>query len=128
MILGGGAAGIYGEGNQVVFHSVVLRESKKSAALELGVAWASDPMPRLTDEVDAAIDHIGQATRGHTLKYLNPGGAVVTCGATSGPNSIADLIRRFLLQLRPWFDHRNEGRVRYLTQAGYGPELTSTCP
>jgi NADPH:quinone reductase-like Zn-dependent oxidoreductase len=35
--------------------------------------------------VDVAIDHVGQATMGTTLKCLAKGGRVVSCGATSGP-------------------------------------------
>jgi NADPH:quinone reductase-like Zn-dependent oxidoreductase len=35
--------------------------------------------------VDVAIDHVGAATMGTTLKCLTKGGRVVTCGATSGP-------------------------------------------
>ncbi len=41
--------------------------------------------------VDIVIDHVGQATFGASLRALKKGGAVVTCGATSGPKLEADL-------------------------------------
>jgi NADPH:quinone reductase-like Zn-dependent oxidoreductase len=41
--------------------------------------------------VDIVVDHVGEATIGQSLKALTRGGAVVTCGATSGPKLEADL-------------------------------------
>lgn len=41
--------------------------------------------------VDVVIDHVGAATIGRSLRALARGGAVVTCGATSGPELEADL-------------------------------------
>lgn len=41
--------------------------------------------------VDVVIDHVGEATFGTSLRCLARGGAVVTCGATSGPKLEADL-------------------------------------
>ncbi|HVQ88209.1 MAG TPA: zinc-binding dehydrogenase, partial [Actinomycetes bacterium] len=35
----------------------------------------------------------------HSLKSLRPGGRIVVCGSTSGPNPPADLARVFFLQL-----------------------------
>lgn len=40
---------------------------------------------------DVVIDHVGEATIGASLRALAKGGAVVTCGATSGPRLEADL-------------------------------------
>lgn len=40
---------------------------------------------------DVVIDHVGEATFGTSLKMLARGGAVVTCGATSGAKLEADL-------------------------------------
>src|SRR6195952_123417 len=45
------------------------------------------------------METVGQATWSHSLKSLRPGGTVVVCGATSGPNPGADLNRVFFLQL-----------------------------
>ena len=41
--------------------------------------------------VDIVVDHVGEATIGKSLRALTRGGAVVTCGATSGPRMEADL-------------------------------------
>ena len=45
------------------------------------------------------VETIGEATWSHSLKSLRPGGTVVICGATSGPNANADLNRIFYQQL-----------------------------
>lgn len=75
-------------------------ESKKAAALELGADQVFDPLTRLPGKVDAVLDNVGEVTWSHSLKALKPGGAIVTCGATTGPNPAADLNRVFFLQLR----------------------------
>lgn len=54
---------------------------------------------RLPERVDIVVDSVGEATWSHSLKSLRPGGIVVTCGATSGPNANADLNRIFYQQL-----------------------------
>lgn len=54
---------------------------------------------RLPQRVDVVVDSVGEATWSHSLKSLRPGGTVVTCGATSGPNANADLNRIFYQQL-----------------------------
>ncbi len=74
---------------------------KAAKALELGAHVAID---RTTQDpaavvreltarrgADIVIDHVGEATFGTSLKMLARGGAVVTCGATSGPKLEADL-------------------------------------
>ena len=45
------------------------------------------------------MESVGEATWSHSLKSLRPGGRVVVCGSTSGPNPPADLARVFFLQL-----------------------------
>jgi NADPH:quinone reductase-like Zn-dependent oxidoreductase len=45
------------------------------------------------------METVGEATWQHTLRALRPGGTVVICGATTGPNPPADLARVFFLQL-----------------------------
>jgi NADPH:quinone reductase-like Zn-dependent oxidoreductase len=45
------------------------------------------------------MESVGEATWSHSLKSLRPGGRLVVCGATSGPNPPADLNRVFFLQL-----------------------------
>jgi NADPH:quinone reductase-like Zn-dependent oxidoreductase len=44
--------------------------------------------------VDIVIEHVGAATWDESLKALKPGGSLVTCGATTGPNVGLEL--RFL--------------------------------
>jgi NADPH:quinone reductase-like Zn-dependent oxidoreductase len=56
----------------------------------------SDEVKRITNKemCDIVIEHVGQATWGESMKALKPGGAIVTCGATTGPK--VDLDLRFL--------------------------------
>lgn len=74
-------------------------QDKRAAALELGADAAFEPGARLPDRVDAVMESVGEATWSHSLKSLRPGGRLVVCGATSGPNPPADLNRVFFLQL-----------------------------
>lgn len=75
-------------------------EKKRRLASELGAAEVFDAGARLPERVDVVFDSVGEATWAHSLKALKPGGAVVTCGATSGPAPTEDLNRIFFLQLR----------------------------
>ncbi|MBE3071473.1 MAG: zinc-binding dehydrogenase [Acidobacteria bacterium] len=56
---------------------------------------------RLTNRrgVDIVVEHVGQATWDSSLRSLAPGGRLVTCGATSGPEGIIDLRFLFSRQL-----------------------------
>jgi len=74
-------------------------EAKRAAALSLGAHQAFEAGARLPERVDAVIESVGEATWGHSLKSLRPGGRVVVCGATTGANPPADLTRVFFLQL-----------------------------
>lgn len=74
-------------------------EAKRAAAVELGAEAAFEPGARLPERVDAVMESVGEATWSHSLKSLRPGGRLVVCGATSGPNPPADLNRVFFLQL-----------------------------
>lgn len=75
-------------------------EEKRVRALGLGAHQALPTGERLPERVDAVFDSVGQATWGHSLRSLKPGGAVITCGATSGEAPPAELNRVFFLQLR----------------------------
>jgi NADPH:quinone reductase-like Zn-dependent oxidoreductase len=76
-------------------------EAKRARALELGAEQAFASGERLPSRVDAVMETVGAATWSHSLKALRPGGTVVICGATSGPNpSATELNRIFFLQLR----------------------------
>lgn len=74
-------------------------EAKREAALVLGADAAFDAGARLPERVQAVMESVGEATWSHSLKALAPGGRIVVCGATSGPNPSADLARVFFLQL-----------------------------
>lgn len=74
-------------------------ESKRAAAIDLGADEAFESGARLPERVDAVMESVGEATWSHSLKSLRPGGRLVVCGATSGPNPPADLNRVFFLQL-----------------------------
>ncbi|GHC77355.1 Zn-dependent oxidoreductase [Nocardiopsis terrae] len=75
-------------------------EAKRAGALELGAYAALPSGERLPERVDVVFDSVGQATWKHSIRSLKPGGAVVTCGATSGDAPPAELTRVFFLQLR----------------------------
>jgi len=49
--------------------------------------------------VDIVVEHVGVATWDESVKSLKPGGAIVTCGATTGPNVGFDLRFLFSRQL-----------------------------
>jgi NADPH:quinone reductase-like Zn-dependent oxidoreductase len=76
-------------------------EQKRKRAVDLGAHEAVESGARLPQRVDAVMETVGAATWQHSLKSLRPGGTVVICGATSGPNPDAtELNRIFFLQLR----------------------------
>jgi len=57
---------------------------------------------RLTEGagVDAVFEHVGPAVLADALRCLRPGGALVTCGATTGPTAEIDLRYLFSRELR----------------------------
>ena len=61
----------------------------------------SQEVRKLTDKegVDIVIEHVGAATWDESVKCLKPGGILVTCGATTGPNVGFDLRFLFSRQL-----------------------------
>ncbi|WP_017603375.1 zinc-binding dehydrogenase [Nocardiopsis alkaliphila] len=75
-------------------------EAKRAKALELGAYAAVPSGERLPERVDVVFDSVGEATWKHSVRSLKPGGAIVTCGATSGDAPSAELTRVFFLQLR----------------------------
>jgi NADPH:quinone reductase-like Zn-dependent oxidoreductase len=74
-------------------------EIKRARALELGADAAFESGARLPDRVDAVIETVGEATWGHSLRSLRPGGTIVVSGQTSGGAPSAELARVFFLQL-----------------------------
>lgn len=74
-------------------------EAKRRRAEELGAHAALAPGQRLPERVDAVLETVGEATFGHSLRSLQPGGTVVVSGATTGWNPPAELNRVFGRQL-----------------------------
>lgn len=74
-------------------------DAKQAAALELGAHQAFLSGARLPERVDVVFETVGEATWGHSLRSLKPGGRIVISGATSGANPPAELNRVFFLQL-----------------------------
>ncbi|HEY5318847.1 MAG TPA: zinc-binding dehydrogenase [Solirubrobacteraceae bacterium] len=74
-------------------------EEKRAQALRLGADQAFEPGARLPERVDAVMETVGQATWGHSVRSLKPGGTLVVSGATSGDAPPAELTRVFFLQL-----------------------------
>lgn len=108
-------------------------EEKREHARRQGAAAVFEPGARLPERVDTVFDSVGEATWAHSLKSLRPGGAVVTCGATSGPNPPADLNRVFFLQLRvlgSTMGTREEfaRMLQFLVATGIRPQLDSVLP
>ena len=82
-------------------------EEKLARATELGADAAvptADAAARVKEVtggrgVDVVVEHVGEATWASSLQLAAPGGRVVVCGATSGPNPPAALHRIWWKQL-----------------------------
>ena len=108
-------------------------EAKRDRAVTLGADQAFPAGARLPERVDAVMETVGEATWGHSLRSLRPGGTIVTCGATSGPMPPADLNRVFFLQLSvvgSTMGTRDQlGRLlRFCEQTGVRPLIDRTLP
>jgi len=83
-----------------LFHARVITtagdEKKLEKARTLGADYGinhyqqkiSDEVRKITNKegVDIVVEHVGAATWEESVKSLKPGGTIVTCGATTGPN------------------------------------------
>jgi NADPH:quinone reductase-like Zn-dependent oxidoreductase len=74
-------------------------EAKRAKAVELGAEAAFESGARLPERVDAVIETVGEATFGHSVKSVRPGGRVIVCGSTSGAVAPLELQRLFFLQI-----------------------------
>jgi NADPH:quinone reductase-like Zn-dependent oxidoreductase len=74
-------------------------EEKRRQALELGADGAFESGARLPERVDVVVETVGEATWGHSVRSLKPGGTLVVSGATTGDSPPAELSRIFFLQL-----------------------------
>jgi NADPH:quinone reductase-like Zn-dependent oxidoreductase len=108
-------------------------EAKRSAALKLGADQAFETGSRLPERVDVVLESVGQATWGHSLRSLRPGGRIVICGATSGEVPPAELNRVFFTQLSvvgSTMGTRDQlGRLlRFCEQTGTRPVIDRAIP
>ena len=114
LVLGAGSGvGIAAIQVAKLFHARVITtagdEKKLENARKLGADHGinhyqqkiSQEVRKLTDKegVDIVIEHVGAATWDESVKCLKPGGILVTCGATTGPNVGFDLRFLFSRQL-----------------------------
>jgi len=74
-------------------------EDKRNHALGLGAEQAFESGARLPERVDVVMETVGEATWGHSIRSLKPGGTLVVSGATTGSAPPAELGRVFFLQL-----------------------------
>jgi NADPH:quinone reductase-like Zn-dependent oxidoreductase len=84
-------------------------EAKLDKSRELGADYTinhykekiSDEVRKITAKagVDIVLEHVGKATWDESVKSLKPGGKLVTCGATTGPEAQFDLRVLFAKQL-----------------------------
>ncbi len=84
-------------------------EAKLERARELGADYTihhyqqkiSDEVKKITAKagVDIVLEHVGKSTWEESMKSLRPGGTLVTCGATTGPEANLNLNVLFGKQL-----------------------------
>ncbi|HEX3906918.1 MAG TPA: zinc-binding dehydrogenase [Mycobacteriales bacterium] len=108
-------------------------EAKRAQAAELGADQSFESGARLPERVDAVIETVGEATFGHSLKSVRPGGRVVVCGSTSGPTTQLELQRLFFLQLEVVGSTMGtkaelERLLGFLVATGVRPIVDSTYP
>jgi NADPH:quinone reductase-like Zn-dependent oxidoreductase len=108
-------------------------EDKRARAEALGAEQTFASGERLPDRVDAVMETVGEATWGHSLRALRPGGTLVVAGATSGFSPPSELQRVFFLQLRilgTTMGSRDELErlARFLVATGVRPVIDTTLP
>src|SRR5947209_2774842 len=84
-------------------------DAKLSKSFELGANHVfnhykqkiAEEVRRITSKrgVDIVFEHVGSATWDDSVRSLRPGGTLVTCGATSGPEATFDIRVLFSRQL-----------------------------
>ncbi|HEV8047449.1 MAG TPA: zinc-binding dehydrogenase, partial [Terriglobales bacterium] len=114
LVLGAGSGvGIAAIQIAKMFHARVITtagdEKKLEKARALGADYGinhyqqkiSQEVRKITNKegVDIVVEHVGVATWEESMKSLKPGGTIVTCGATTGPNVSFDLRFLFSRQL-----------------------------
>lgn len=106
---------------------------KRARTLGLGAVAALEPGARLPFRVDAALETVGAATWGHSVRAVRPGGVVVVAGATTGDQPGAELARIFFTELRvvgATMGTREDlaALLRFLVRSGVRPVIDSTYP
>jgi NADPH:quinone reductase-like Zn-dependent oxidoreductase len=106
LVLGAGSGvGIAAIQIAKLFHARVITTAGDEKKLEKARALGADhginhyqqkisqEVRKITDKegVDIVVEHVGAATWEESMKSLKPGGTIVTCGATTGPNATFDL-------------------------------------
>jgi NADPH:quinone reductase-like Zn-dependent oxidoreductase len=106
LVLGAGSGvGIAAIQIAKLFHARVITTAGDEKKLEKARALGADhginhyqqkisqEVRKITNKegVDIVVEHVGAATWDESMKSLKPGGTIVTCGATTGPNAAFDL-------------------------------------
>ncbi len=109
-------------------------EAKGQRAMAIGADRAFASGERLPERVDAVMETVGAATWSHSVNSLNPGGAIVISGATSGDAPAkAELTKIFFKQLRilgSTMGTRSELErlAAFVSQHGIEPVIDSVMP
>ncbi|WP_270888478.1 zinc-binding dehydrogenase [Pedococcus sp. 5OH_020] len=109
-------------------------DAKGQRAVQIGADRAFGNGERLPERVDAVMETVGAATWSHSVNSLNPGGAVVISGATSGDAPAkAELTKIFFKQLRVIGSTMGtrtelERLARFVAQHGIEPVLDTVLP
>jgi len=72
--------------------------AKRDRAVALGAEAAFDSGAEFPVRADVVLENVGGATWDRSIKALNPGGRLVTCGGTAGPVVEVNLPRLFFKQ------------------------------
>jgi NADPH:quinone reductase-like Zn-dependent oxidoreductase len=108
-------------------------EDKREQAISLGADQAFESGARLPERVDVVLETVGEATWGHSVRSLKPGGTLVVSGATTGYAPPAELNRVFFLQLSivgSTMGTRDELErlIRFCTEKDVRPVIDRTLP
>ena len=114
LILGAGS-GVGSAAIQIakLFNATVITtagdEKKLAKGKELGADFTinhyqqriSEEVKKITNKrgVDIVLEHVGEKTWQESMRSIKPGGKLVTCGATTGPNASFDIRFLFSRQL-----------------------------
>ena len=106
---------------------------RREQALALGADAAFESGAWLPERVDVVMETVGEATWGHSLRSLKPGGTLVVSGATTGDSPPAELSRVFFPQLSivgSTMGTRDELErlIRFVVERRLSPAIHSVLP